>query len=136
MDFFFPERELPSKFESVVYLSFFSNTKDKVSSLLPSLVLSADLLGHHSGVCSCSVPPGCHGTVCILQVELHQTALAVCYICCCCLYQFHNHHAAESCKYLWHYYSIGLKTVRKDYSSLVLKRVCVTLQQFLMCWLR
>ena len=64
------------------------------------LVLPADLLGHHSGVCRCSVPPGWHGTICIVQVELHKTALAVRYICCCSLYQFHNHHAAESCKHL------------------------------------
>lgn len=68
---------------------------------------SADLLGHHSSVRSCSVPSGSHGTVCIIQVEFRQTALAVCYIWCCCLYQFHNHHAAESCKCFWNCFSLA-----------------------------
>lgn len=101
--YFFPERQIFSTFEVLMcgWLVTFSDTKDQVSSLRS---YSADLLGHHSRVCSCRVPPGCHGTVCIIQVEFHQAALAVRYICCCCLYQFRNHHAAESCKRLWHHF--------------------------------
>lgn len=59
-----------------------------------------DFFGDHCSLCSCGISPGCHGTVCIFQVEFHQTTLAVRNICCCCLYQFCYHYGTESCKCL------------------------------------
>lgn len=66
-----------------------------------------DFFGDHCSVCCCRVSPGCHGTVCVVQVEFHQTTLAICNISCCCLYQFCNHYGTESCKCLQ--FSIGKK---------------------------
>lgn len=60
----------------------------------------ADFSGDHCSVCSRGVSPGCHGTVCIIQVEFHQTTLAVCNFRCCSLYQFCNHYGTECCKCL------------------------------------
>lgn len=67
-----------------------------------SLLVShfVDFSGDHGSICCCGVPPGCHGTVCIIQVEFHQTTLAVCNFRCCSLYQFCNHYGIECCKCL------------------------------------
>lgn len=66
---------------------------------------TVDLSGDHGSVRSRGLSPSCHGAVCIVQVEFYQTTLAVCNICCCCLYQFCHHYATESGKCL--YFSIG-----------------------------
>lgn len=82
---------------SVVLLLLCQLCKIWMSSPVSHIV---DFFGDHRSVCCCGVSPGCHGTVCIIQVEFHQTTLAVCNIGCCCLYQFCNHYGPESCKCL------------------------------------